>query len=146
MESQNSVCAEVLAVHTQPVWAVAFSPDGRTLASASKDQTVRLSELSGTLPWAISHDHLPMYHAATFLPESGMLAAIDVSRYPVLGYGRQDGQLDGPLGLPEATSPSVWPCLRHSRRWPSVRRTGDIHFLDLVSRRLRHTIPLARQR
>ena len=35
----------VFTWHTGPVYSVSFSPDGKTLASGSKDRTVRMMEL-----------------------------------------------------------------------------------------------------
>ncbi len=64
----------VVGSHTEAVYALAFAPDGRTLASASKDGTARLWDLAGGgEPITLGHVGSPVQSLA-FSPDGRLLA------------------------------------------------------------------------
>jgi cytochrome c len=65
----------VLEGHTAPIVALALSPDGATLASASWDQTVRLWPLAGGAP-RVLEGHTQNVNGVAFSPDGRTLVSV----------------------------------------------------------------------
>jgi cytochrome c len=65
----------VLEGHTAPIAALAISPDGTTLASASWDQTVRLWPLAGGAPRVLD-GHTQNVNGVAFAPDGRTLVSV----------------------------------------------------------------------
>jgi WD40 repeat protein len=72
---QSGELWKTLLGHTDYVYAVAFSPDGATLASSSTDQTVRVWDVAtGTLRHTLT-GHTNWVWSLAFSPTAGILAS-----------------------------------------------------------------------
>jgi cytochrome c len=73
--ASNAQPDAVLEGHTAPIAALALSPDGSTLASASWDHTVRLWPLAGGVP-RVFDGHTQNVNGVAFAPDGGTLISV----------------------------------------------------------------------
>ncbi len=89
--------------HNGPVQGMAYSPDGRTLATASDDQTVRLWDVSDRdRPQPLGQPltgHTNLVYGVAFAPDGRTLATTSVDRTVRL-WDVSDRDRPGPLGQP----------------------------------------------
>lgn len=64
-----------LTGHRNLVWSVAFSPDGKTLASGSRDRTVKLCDPVAGKCRATLECHADVVFAVAFSPDGKLLAS-----------------------------------------------------------------------
>jgi WD40 repeat protein len=74
-ESTQSATATPFTPHDGPVWGVAFSPDGRLLATASADETVRIHGVESHDVIASIEGHAAAVYGVAFSPTGRLLAS-----------------------------------------------------------------------
>jgi WD40 repeat protein len=65
----------VLRGHQDPVWGVAFAPDGQTVASASGDRTIKLWDIATGIERATLRGHTDQVDSMAFSPDGKFLAS-----------------------------------------------------------------------
>jgi WD40 repeat protein len=66
-----------LAEHSDVVWSVAFTPDGKTLASGSSDSTIKLWNVAAGQAALTLRGHHGSVTGVAFSPDGQLLASSD---------------------------------------------------------------------
>ncbi len=78
---QQAALLGTLNGHTDPVYAVAWSPDGKTIATAGFDNTVRLWEAATRKEIKSLEGHSKLVLAVAFSPDGRQLASASLDNF-----------------------------------------------------------------
>jgi WD40 repeat protein/serine/threonine protein kinase len=141
---QDRLCQLALRTlkgHTGEVWSVAFSADGRRLASASEDQTIKVWDTAGGQELRTLNGHTRAVMSVAFSPDGRRLASASWDQ-TIKVWDTASGQ--ELLKLERHTGPVVSVAFSSDgRRLASAGREGTIRLWDTASGRellkLEHT-------
>ena len=82
LAAQEPKLRDTLKGHTSWVRSIAFSPDGKTLASASSDSTIKLWDVATGKEQATLEGHTNVVHSVAYSPDGKTLASGQTANGP----------------------------------------------------------------